>query len=206
MTKIIEAETQKFMKAQMPKIHGSHDSVSARFVVYNPTVAGSRRTLRGQRRLARRGRHAYLLVPPQGQRRSTGSSTPISRSVKPKRRPACPTRNRCPPRPVRRNSVVLHSAFTLTTNPRTQIPKNMAATMQFQPGLLFTTQLPPEADAHYAGKGVSLGAADTPIFWYRPKDAKKYRVIYADLSVREAETPPSVPDAQPVPAPSSPKE
>ena len=51
--------------------------------------------------------------------------------------------------------------------------------------------------AHYAGKGVSLGAADTPIFWYRPKDAKTYRVIYADLSVRDADTPPSVPVVQP---------
>ena len=88
---------------------------------------------------------------------------------------------------------------------KAQIPKITAATTRFQRGLLFTTQLSPEADAHYAGKGVSLGAADTPIFWYRPKDAKEYRVIYADLSVREAETPPSVPDAQPVPAPSSPK-
>ena len=57
--------------------------------------------------------------------------------------------------------------------------------------------LPKEADSHYAGKGVSLGAADTPIFWYRPKDSKKYRVIYADLSVRDADTPPSVPVAQP---------
>ena len=89
---------------------------------------------------------------------------------------------------------------------KAQMPKITAATTRFQRGLLFTTQLSPEADAHYAGKGVSLGAADTPIFWYRPKDAKKYRVIYADLSVREADTPPSVPDAQPVPAPSSPKE
>ena len=70
-------------------------------------------------------------------------------------------------------------------------------------GMVFAAHLPPEADKHYAGKGVSLGAADTPIFWYRPKDAKKYRVIYADLSVREADTPPSVPDAQPVPAPSA---
>ncbi|MBN2294136.1 MAG: hypothetical protein JXM70_17045 [Pirellulales bacterium] len=45
--------------------------------------------------------------------------------------------------------------------------------------------LPPQADAHYAGKGVSFGTADTPIFWYRPKNAKKFRVIYADLSVKE---------------------
>jgi hypothetical protein len=89
---------------------------------------------------------------------------------------------------------------------KAQIPKITAATTRFQRGLLFTTQLSPEADAHYAGKGVSLGAADTPIFWYRPKDAKEYRVIYADLSVREADMPPNVPDAQPVPAPSSPKE
>ena len=74
------------------------------------------------------------------------------------------------------------------------------STMWTQPGLTFVGGLPPEADAHYAGKGVSLGAADKPIFWYRPKDAKKYRVIYADLSVREADAPPNVPNAQPVPA------
>jgi len=79
------------------------------------------------------------------------------------------------------------------------------SSMKFQPGLDFTASLPPKADAHYAGKGVSLGATDTPIFWYRPKEAKKYRVIYADLSVHEADTPPNVPDAQPVPAQSSPK-
>ncbi len=81
----------------------------------------------------------------------------------------------------------------------------MEITMNCQPGLMFIKDLPPDADAHYAGKGVSLGAADTPIFWYRPKDSKKYRVTYADLSVREAETPPSVPNAQPVSGPSSPK-
>jgi outer membrane lipoprotein-sorting protein len=74
-----------------------------------------------------------------------------------------------------------------------------------QRGLIFVFTLPRDADACYAGKGVSKGAADRPIFWYRPKDAKKYRVIYADLSVREADMPPSVPNAQPVPAPAGPK-
>ncbi len=58
---------------------------------------------------------------------------------------------------------------------------------------MFAVQLPDEADSHYVGKNVSLGAADTPIFWYRPQDGKKYRVIFADLSVCEADTPPSVP-------------
>ena len=74
-----------------------------------------------------------------------------------------------------------------------------------QRGLNFAYHLPPDADAHYVGKGVSFGAADTPIFWYRSKDSKKYRVIYADLSVRDSDTPPSVTKGQPVPAPSGPK-
>jgi hypothetical protein len=56
------------------------------------------------------------------------------------------------------------------------------------------------------GKGVSFGAADMPIFWYRPKDSKNYRVIYGDLSVRDSDTPPNVTKGQPVPALSVPKE
>ena len=75
-----------------------------------------------------------------------------------------------------------------------------------QRGLNFANKLPPNADAHYVGKGVSFGAADTPIFWYRPKDSKNYRVIYADLSVRDSDTPPNATKGQPVPAPSGPKE
>lgn len=75
-----------------------------------------------------------------------------------------------------------------------------------QSGLNFAIRLSPNADAHYVGKGVSFGAADTPIFWYRPKDSKNYRVIYADLSVRDSDTPPNVTKGQPVPAPSGPKE
>ena len=78
--------------------------------------------------------------------------------------------------------------------------KFMEDQQRVQRGVTFANQLPPAADAHYVGRGVSLGAADTPVFWYRPKDSEKYRVIYADLSVREADTPPSVPNAQPVPA------
>ena len=74
-----------------------------------------------------------------------------------------------------------------------QWKKVAAARLKCVRGITFVNLLPKEADWHYAGKRVSLGAADTPIFWYRPKDAKKYRVIYADLTVREAETPPSVP-------------
>lgn len=38
---------------------------------------------------------------------------------------------------------------------------------------------------HYAGSGVRLGDAEKPIFWYRPKDAQNYRVLYGDLRVED---------------------
>ena len=79
--------------------------------------------------------------------------------------------------------------------------------LKFTRGISFAFErLPREADAHYAGKGIKLGAADTPVFWYRPEDTKKYRIIYADLSVREADTAPSAPNAQPIVSVSGPKE
>jgi len=37
----------------------------------------------------------------------------------------------------------------------------------------------------YRGQGVKLGEAETPIFWYRPKDSVTYRVIYGDLHVED---------------------
>jgi hypothetical protein len=40
-------------------------------------------------------------------------------------------------------------------------------------------------DFHYAGKNVPSGQAGTPILWYRPKDSETYRVIDADLTVRD---------------------
>jgi prepilin-type processing-associated H-X9-DG protein len=104
------------------------------------------------------------------------------------------------------------SQKTWNANPRTtaagQKAKSdqfMAAQHQIGRGLTFAEELPPSADAHYAGKGVKLGAADTPIFWYRPKDGKKYRVIYADLSVHNADTPPRASKAQPSSAATAPK-
>lgn len=72
-----------------------------------------------------------------------------------------------------------------------------------QRGLIFVFTLPANADAHYAGKGVTTGTLDRPIFWYKPTGAKTYRVIFADLSVRDAEMPPKVAGAQAVPAASS---
>ncbi len=84
--------------------------------------------------------------------------------------------------------------------------EQLSGMLKFVRGLSFAfEQLPREADAHYAGKGVKVGAADAPVFWYRRGDAKKYRIINADLSVREADQAPSVPNAQPVVSASGPK-
>ena len=52
-------------------------------------------------------------------------------------------------------------------------------------GIMFCTTLKPENDPHYQGGGVKLGTPDRPIFWYKPTGAAKYRVIFADLSVKE---------------------
>ena len=62
-------------------------------------------------------------------------------------------------------------------------------------GLRFVVHLPTAADAHYAGKGVKVDATDTPIFWYRLEGKAEYRVIRADLSAVEVDSPPKVPGA-----------
>ena len=65
-------------------------------------------------------------------------------------------------------------------------------------GVMFYMSLKPENDSHYAGGGVKLGTPDRPIFWYKPTGAKKYRVVYADLNVKEltAEEAKKLPEAR----------
>jgi len=51
--------------------------------------------------------------------------------------------------------------------------------------LLFVAKLPQDSNWRYAGNGVKINTPNTPIFWYRPAGSQMYRVIYADLTVRE---------------------
>jgi outer membrane lipoprotein-sorting protein len=73
---------------------------------------------------------------------------------------------------------------------KAQMPFNQKLTqkimLKHQQGTLFYGMLRPENDSHYVGGGVKLGTPDRPIFWYKPTGSDKYRVIYADLSVKEA--------------------
>lgn len=49
-----------------------------------------------------------------------------------------------------------------------------------------------ESGACYAGNGVKLNSSAQPVFWYKPPAAENYRVICADLSVKEFATAPQV--------------
>jgi len=68
----------------------------------------------------------------------------------------------------------------------------MPISMAIGRGAGFATRLPKSADAHYAGKGVKRDTPDRPIFWYKPEGKQAYRVIYADLTIKEQEQPPQV--------------
>jgi outer membrane lipoprotein-sorting protein len=58
--------------------------------------------------------------------------------------------------------------------------------MTFGRGMLFFQQFSiGRSDWHYAGNGVKLGEAGKAVFWYQPKGAETYRVIYGDLHVED---------------------
>ena len=59
-------------------------------------------------------------------------------------------------------------------------------------GFQFALTLPEESNAHYAGAGVKQNDATRPVFFYIPPDKETYRVIYADLSVKELDQAPTV--------------
>jgi outer membrane lipoprotein-sorting protein len=63
-------------------------------------------------------------------------------------------------------------------------------------GFQFALSLPESAEVHYAGKEVKQDAKDRPVFWYKPAETKPYRVIYADLSVKDTDRTPQVEGAK----------
>lgn len=52
-------------------------------------------------------------------------------------------------------------------------------------GLVFIRFFKGQGQWHYAGQGIKLGDADTPIFWYQPLESQTWRVIYGDLHVED---------------------
>jgi hypothetical protein len=74
--------------------------------------------------------------------------------------------------------------------------EQMQEVMRIGRGFQFALTIPAASDAHYAGAGAKQGDADRAILWYKPVDSTKYRVIYADFSVKESDTAPQVPNAK----------
>ena len=101
-------------------------------------------------------------------------------------------------------SAMLKQMSFTEDNPPTdaEIQELMKASIKLGRGLQFALQLPKSAEARYAGKGVKKGTADTPIFWYKPEGKTTWRVISADLSIKDMDTAPAVP-AEPVLTPES---
>lgn len=64
---------------------------------------------------------------------------------------------------------------------------------KIQKHLLFLRFFKGEGKWYYRGKGVKLGEAEKAIFWYRPRGAQTYRVIYGDLHVADV-APESLPE------------
>ena len=69
--------------------------------------------------------------------------------------------------------------LNLSAEQNAELEKKMGA------HLLFLRFFKGEGKWYYRGKGVKLGEADKPIFWYRPKGSETYRVIYGDLHVAD---------------------
>ena len=43
-----------------------------------------------------------------------------------------------------------------------------------------------EGSLCYLGQSVTFGEGNRPVCWWKPDDSEKYRVIYGDLSIEDA--------------------
>lgn len=60
-------------------------------------------------------------------------------------------------------------------------------------GMAFAQVLKIKDNWYYAGEDVVLGEADKPLCWWRQEGAETFRVVYGDLSLRDAAVPPEMP-------------
>jgi len=52
----------------------------------------------------------------------------------------------------------------------------------------------------YVGEGVKLGDKDTPVLWYKAKDAKQYTIVYGDLHTEQSDKAPKPAASTPAPS------
>jgi hypothetical protein len=78
--------------------------------------------------------------------------------------------------------------------------EHVARAMAIGRGLIFAGNEEFGTDWHYAGTDVTLGTTGRAILWYRPLGSAGYRVIDADLTVRDVPAA-AVPTAPAIPIP-----
>lgn len=84
-------------------------------------------------------------------------------------------------------------------------PSDRTAKVHRLTRMVFFATLRYEQDFHYAGGGVKLGEASRPIAWWKPKDAKTYRVVMGDLTFQDLPAQ-KLPSTRPAPRPSEPSQ
>ncbi len=78
---------------------------------------------------------------------------------------------------------MLISKFDKDGDPEEELDQAMKEAHKILKGLYFVQEKKADDNWNYAGDGVRLGDADTPICWWIPKDSDSFRVIYGDLSI-----------------------
>jgi outer membrane lipoprotein-sorting protein len=78
------------------------------------------------------------------------------------------------------------------TKDKSPTVEQMQQIVKVSRGFQFAMSLSPETDAHYAGADAKPGDSARAVFWYQPEKSKKYRVVYADFSVKELAAAPQI--------------
>lgn len=81
---------------------------------------------------------------------------------------------------------MLVEKFDRDGDPTEELEQAMQVMHEVLKGLMFAQQRKVDGSWYYAGDGIQLGDADTPICWWKSEDSNDYRVIYGDLSIGDA--------------------
>jgi len=89
---------------------------------------------------------------------------------------------------------MLVEKFDRDGDPKEELEQAMRLMHEVLKGLMFAQKQKVDGSWYYAGDGIQLGDADTPICWWKPEDSQGYRVIYGDLSIGDSAEEPQIED------------
>ena len=93
---------------------------------------------------------------------------------------------------------MLVEKFDRDGDPEEELEQAMQVMHEILKGLMFAQQQKVDGSWYYAGDGIRLGGADTPICWWESEDSNDYRVIYGNLGIGDvtADDLPEMPELQ----------